>query len=312
MILAELPARSDWYFGGFLYGLEPLTLPDPRVFDEPGHPGRAPQDWTTVRERILRPGGQIRQATDDEAVTTLFWFRWKTGHQLSFALWRLMSQTLYDLQAGRLARQAALDSLTCYVRGYCAMLLYTSSCSRKIYQDLIRPSMYLQHPGFSGGWAPDYRPVRDVFRAKKWVAESPELARAVDLYRDVHEGVAAKLVPGGRSLLQASGPARRADEVSLPDTRSLGVLYDNYFMTLRAPVSRPNVVSQLLRRLIAVSQDVSANGLYPSTVTGADDKPEELRADSVLACEAGFTGINLAVAGEAIGRPAGSLRAVGE
>jgi hypothetical protein len=312
MILTELPTRSDWYFGGFLYGLEPLTLPNPGVLTESGHPGGSSWDWAAVRERILRPGGEIQQAAGDEAVTALFWFRWKTGHQVSFAIWRLMSQTLHDLRAGRLVRQAALESLSCYVRGYCAMLLYTSSCSRQIYQDLIRPSMYLQHRGFSGGWAPDYLPVRDVFRGRNWVGESPELARAVDLYRAVHDGVAAKLVPGGRSLLQASGPARRAEEVSLPDAGSLGVLYDNYFMTLRAPVSRPNVVSQLLRRLIAVSQDVAANGLYPSTVAGVADKPEELRSDAVLGCEAGFTGINLSLAAKAIGYPASGLSTAGE
>ncbi|WKX68679.1 hypothetical protein [Streptomyces sp. XD-27] len=114
---------------------------------------------------------------------TVYWFRWVTGHQVSFVIWRLMAWLLDDLRAGRVARPAAVRSLTEYVRGYSAMLDYGSSCPREVYQSVIRPSMYRQHRGFSGSWAPDYRPVREVFRGTSWASccagssRSPRISR---------------------------------------------------------------------------------------------------------------------------------------
>lgn len=270
-VLADLPSCPGWSYGGFPYGLEPLTLPapdEPSPDDlDPGEPGPDSAVGVADLRSFESTCRLVEQAADGTvpligegiAADTVHWFRWITGHQVSFAVWRLMAWLLHDLRTGRAGRRDALTSLAHYVRGYGAMLRYSSSCPRHVYHDLIRPSMYRQHPGFSGGWAPDYRLVREVFRGRppSWLVGPgmAELAGAVAEYQAEHAEVAARLVPGGRSLLQDSASARHP---GLPQPL-LGVLYDNYFMTLRAPVGRAHVVAQLLRRLLAVAQDLAVN-----------------------------------------------------
>jgi hypothetical protein len=61
------------------------------------------------------------------------------------------------------------------------------------------------------------------------------------------------------------------------------LIFDNYFMTLRAPTPGNVVVTQLLRRLVAVVQDLAVNGLY--SPDDKDERPAELRAAEVIACE---------------------------
>lgn len=290
-MLSDLPATSEWYFGGVRYGLEPLTLPNPDVPDD-DLPAGNHADFQDACARVL----EARMAAGDESEREIFWFRWLTGHQVSFVIWRLMAQTLRDMDAGRTPWPAGCRVLADYVRGYCAMLLYTGSCPPQVYQDLIRPSMYLQHRGFSGGWAPDYRPVRDVFRGRLDPGAG-ELAAAVRLYQAVHEGVAAKLVPDGPSLLRAAGSARRTGDIRLPDPKVLGLFYDNYFLTVRAQVSRRDVVAQLLRRLVAVTQDLTANGLH---IAGGP-RPSQLSSVEVFACEERLPQINARVASHAAG-----------
>jgi hypothetical protein len=305
-MMTDLPTGSGWYFGGYMYGLEPLTMPSPGVTDDdPVHPVRDTRSWRDYADaclQILRPGKAGGELTDE-----LYWFRWITGHQVSFVIWRLMAQTLHDLRAGPVPQPPALQTLCSYVYGYTAMLLYTSSCPRQIYQDLIRPSMYRQHRGFSGGWAPDYRPVRDVLRGRPLAGVdgqmSGDLHQAVRFCQTVHEGVGAKLVPDGRSLLQASAASRHAHDICLPDTRLLGALFDTYFMTLRAPVSTPDIVAQVLRRLIAVVHDVAMNGLHPPG--GAQDRPPQLRTPDVLGLESDLAPVCFDVARSAIDLVAG-------
>lgn len=254
---------------------EPLTMPMPDMADEPVA-AQPSSELDDACRRILRPAtGSGPGSSPDE----LFWFRWITGHQVSFIIWRLMAQTTE-------VSSESVANLAGYVRGYCAMLVYTSSCPPEVYQRLIRPSMSVRHPGFSGGWAPDYRPVRGVFRGRPspWTEhpDAGELRRAVSLYQVVHSGIAAKLVPGGRSLLQESVGRRRTGNPG-----ALGALYDDYFLTRRAPVPRHEVVAQLLRRLVAVAQDAATHGLGP---------PEELSAPEVTECERDFAGIIYRVA----------------
>ncbi|PXX56276.1 hypothetical protein DFR70_12017 [Nocardia tenerifensis] len=297
-IVIDLPVTSGWYFGGVRYGLEPLTLPNPEVADDDLPAGREHADYRDVGARIL-DGDMV---AGDESEQEIFWFRWLTGHQVSFVIWRLMAGVLRDMDAGRTPPSIGCRELTDYLRGYCAMLLYTSSCPRQVYQSLIRPSMYLQHRCFSGGWAPDYRPVRDVFRGRlpsgtEYLREAADLATAVRLYQEIHEGVAAKLVPDGPSLLRAAASAGRARGIRLQDTRLLGLLYDNYFLTMRAQVSRQDIVAQLARRLVAISQDVASNGL--SLVDG--QPTVELSSAEVLACAKRLPQINFRVVSHAVG-----------
>jgi hypothetical protein len=160
--------------------------------------------------------------------------------------------------------------------------------------------MRLRHPSFSGSWAPDYGPVRDLLRNRLAPFNvSPAVCEEVRLQQMIHDAVAGRLVPDGKSLLQRSTVRR-------PDMRLLHVLYDNYFLTLRGPVSHGAIVAQLLRRLTAIVQDVATNTLHPP---GPDDA--ELRQAEDAACPDGVTASVAQVADCAVGptqRPADAQR----
>jgi hypothetical protein len=259
LVLADLPNGPRWQFGGFAGGLEPLTLPFPLEPDRRAAPvsGR----FTATCDEIERlshsrlPDWSLPPVAEADS---LFWFRWITGHQVSFVVWRLAGQLLAGL-ADQPDPSAALARLRLYVDMYSAMLLYSGSCPQEVYHRTIRPSMQLRHPGFSGAWAPDYAPVRHLLRGRLCGLDvSPagvELDRAVEFNLQVHEYVAAKLVPDGVSLLRGSEPTTRRQ-----DGRVLNMIYDNYFLTARVPVSRAEVIAQLLRRILAILHDLHSNG----------------------------------------------------
>uniref|UniRef100_UPI0038D25AB4 L-tyrosine 3-hydroxylase n=1 Tax=Streptomyces sclerotialus TaxID=1957 RepID=UPI0038D25AB4 len=302
-VLTELPDHGRWDFGDFPYGLEPLTLPEPGSL-EAADSGSVPAEFTlTCRHiaAIAAGGGPAERVQPADSEDRLYWFRWITGHQVTFILWQLLSRELARLPEEGPERDAALKAMTRYVRGYCAMLLYTGSMPRTVMGDVIRPSMFLQHPGFSGTWAPDHKPVQALFRGKKLpcVRDSADLAQAVHVYQVIHAGIAARLVPSGRSLLQeASVPSG----VQHPDV--LGVVYDNYFLTLRSRPSSRDVVAQLLRRLTAIALDVKDNALYPDGAEAGSELPEELTRPEVTGHERDFLAILSEVAEEATGSPA--------
>lgn len=297
VVLTELPSRPGWHFGGFPYGLEPLTLPYPGTAHQPDEP--LPEfDEACRRIRLISEAGTTTDGIQPcEEQDTLFWFRWITGHQVSFILWQMMALQLQDVANRGRAASVAIGDLIHYVDGYSAMLLYTGSCPRADYLRMIRPSMQLQHPSFSGGWAPDYLPVRQLLRGRLAPLErsphSTDLVRAVRLNQVVHEHVAAKLVPDGVSLLRGSAQAVRRQ-----DGRLLNLLYDNYFMTWREPVSQAEVTAQLLRRLVAIAQDIEVNGLAPVQ----EQPPAQPPAEEVRLCEQKMTPILAEVAVRAAAR----------
>nr|WP_052477633.1 hypothetical protein [Kibdelosporangium sp. MJ126-NF4]CEL13010.1 hypothetical protein [Kibdelosporangium sp. MJ126-NF4]CTQ98696.1 hypothetical protein [Kibdelosporangium sp. MJ126-NF4] len=293
LVLSRPPSGLEWDFGGYCYGVEPLTLPLPGAPDRPDTT-ETPADLREACARIRRigesgvPADRIEQCHDDEE---LYWFRWMTGHQISFIVWRLMSQLVDDVTEGRLDIAGAVQPLCGYVRTYCAMLLYTGSCPRGVYNDVIRPSMRLRHRAFSGSWAPDYWPVRNLLRARSSpFSEFPELVQEIRLHQVVHDHVAANLVPDGKSLLRQSAVRRQ-------DMRLLHLFYDNYFLTTRATISRAVVVAQLIRRLVAVAQDVTVNSLHPGQVVESGQW-----ADEVEACANGIVEILARAAHHAAGR----------
>ncbi|GAB3123787.1 hypothetical protein GCM10027160_44510 [Streptomyces calidiresistens] len=283
---------GDWDFGDFPYGLEPLVMPPA------GHAGASAEHRSVTLppcepERIClelraltgsRPGIAHLGVPSAPSYDQLFWFRWITGHQVTFALWRLMGRILEELSPrDPVPGPAAMERLESYTHCYCAMLLYSGSCPRALYQSLIRPAMFLQHRGFSGLWAPDFTQVRGLMRGRPvpWLRDgrATGLRAAVHSQREVHDSVAARLVPGGRSLLQQSvteNPVRPSERTA--------VLYDNFFMTLRGPVPDEAVAGQLLRRLRAVGLDLAVNGLYP---LGRDEDGEGAEGwnGSVARCE---------------------------
>ncbi|WP_340556913.1 hypothetical protein [Streptomyces sp. GSL17-111] len=303
-----LPGTGSWDFSDYPYGLEPLTLP---------HPGEPYATEGCVRHADVRQvcralhtraeeGLEITRPAAGFTLERLFWFRWITGHQISFVIWRLLADALARLSAGEGDREELSAEITQHVRGYCGMLLYTGSCDRAVYNGTIRPSMYRLHSTFSGTWAPDYPAVRSLFRGRRVppvaASQVEALVREVRLSSRIHLGVASKLVTGGRSLLQRSIADR--DTVQ---PRMWGAVFDCYFLTLRAPVSSPEVASQLLRRQKAVVMDLAANGLYPAA--GSDEVPKELRQPDVLACEEDLTESLFRIARLAAGLPLDRARA---
>ncbi len=166
----------------------------------------------------------------------------------------------------------------------------------------IRPTMLARHRGFSASWAPDYRPIYGLFHgrmpASAEATDAAELRREIKLCHSIHAGVAAKLVVDGRSLLQQSGFVSRD---TVDERRLLSAIYDDYFMTLRASISTAEVTAQLLRRLFAIVQDVTVNGLRVSEPPSHDGEVEELRSTSVMAVEAEFARTMLRVATSAAG-----------
>jgi len=259
---SEVPATGPWTYGGHVFGLEPLILPSPGepLTDSPGAeltlwPAPAPQGIDVL----------------DADAERIAWFRWITGHQVSFVLWRLLDAEVTAVVGGALPDLNDIESLPVgawerYVDGYSAMLLYAGSCSRGMYHRLIRPSMRLQHPSFSGSWSPDCARVRRLFhdtRVLRQDGTAARLAVAVEAIHRVHLRVAERLVPEGPSLLRES-PVKRQD---WGDT---AFLYDNYFLTRRRSVERRQAVGQLLRRLGAISDDLAVHGLYPADTGRAE------------------------------------------
>lgn len=208
----------------------------------------------------------------------LFWYRWIAGHQISFVLWRAMGDILWhhphDVPGAR-----ELDVLTACVDGYSAMLLYSATVPRAHYHSYTRARMALQHPSFSGAWAPDYRPIRRLFRNRlPWQGDPScrALGEAVARNGVTHDHIASHLVPDGRSLLQQSAGAP-----GVTVSREKEDLYDNFFLTVRRPVSHAELVAQLDARVTEVAADLRHNGLYPN-VDGRHHPVVTWQSDGVM------------------------------
>jgi hypothetical protein len=78
------------------------------------------------------------------------------------------------------------------------------------------------------------------------------------------------------------------------------LMYDNFFLTMRAAVAEDAVSAQLLRRLVAIARDVQVNGLY----LGAG-----LLAARIEARDANFTELLDEVA-QAVAQPPARMREV--
>ncbi|WP_433574267.1 L-tyrosine 3-hydroxylase [Nocardia brasiliensis] len=198
--------------------------------------------------------------TEPVEAERLFWYRWIAGHQISFLLWRAMCDVVCQYP-DEVPGERELEVLSACIDGYSAMLLYSSTVPRDHYHADIRPRMALQHPAFSGTWAPDYRPVRRLFHGRLPWQDDPScraLDAAVDRNELTHSHIADHLVPDGRSLLQQSVGA---PGVSV--SREKEDLYDNFFLTVRRPVSHAEFVAQLDARITELTVDLSHHGMYP-------------------------------------------------
>lgn len=247
-------------YGDYPYGLEPLVLPDP------GEP------WLEIDERRFEFGNvpyrPVIRGGADVSSTARAWFRWITGHQLSFLIWRFVAIGVNS----RYATSVDSPAIATLVAAYSASLVYASLMSPGEYARTVRPAMERTHRAFTGSWAPDYRLLRDLMHSPRKVAAAlgtgaDELVGRVRECRDVHREVANRLVPTGVSLFQESGMPVAGTKARL----STDMIYDSFFLVARRPASFTSALEQFERRVHAVSADL-----------------EHARDDAGHACE-GFT-----------------------
>ncbi|GLY46381.1 L-tyrosine 3-hydroxylase [Lentzea sp. NBRC 102530] len=197
---------------------------------------------------ISTPGDPVERAVH----------RWFLGHQGAFLVWKFLSDSL-----DRLIREPDSRSVRLAALGYDAysvMLAYSGSCSREVYEDVIRPMMVTFDPAFSGKWARDYEPLPGKLRRARAalgpVAAEP-LFSASKANQMAHIEVMRRLVPGGPSLLREAGRARMS---TTDDERAR---FDEFFL-----VSRENVCDSRYRAhraaiLSAIGQDLVEHPLNP-------------------------------------------------
>ncbi|WP_395368786.1 L-tyrosine 3-hydroxylase [Streptomyces tubercidicus] len=301
-LATALPEAGTWDFGDHLYGLEPLALPAEPPRPDPSAPGDEEQPLREQREladRVARWRAAPDLAADLIPADTLetervFWFRWITGHQTTFILWQLLAPLLDEHQAPETGPEhrrwadAAARRARCLIRCFSLMLLYTSSPPRDIYERVIRNPMARQHAHLSGAWAKDYGPVRPLVRGRislGGAAEAAALAEECVLNEKVHEGISAKVMETGVSLLLTPHERRETPPMAR-DTRRW--LYDQIFLTTRLPVSHDDLVRQLLRRVHTILLDFTACGLYPDYAPSAQDEPPGLLTPEIRALKESF------------------------
>ena len=274
----ELPQSGHWEFGGHLYGLEPLALPAHWAGRDPG-PGV--RDWVSTASWLGPDAVPDLMPASDGEVDRLVWFRWITGHQTTFILWQLLAAVLDEAGhpgADHDELASAARSLVC---GYSLMLLYVGSSPEDRYDRVIRHPMARQHPNLSGAWARDYHEIRPLFRGRATLGGRVAAAALADecvLNKQVHQGIAARLVPSGVSLL-LNKDVRKGIRPMQRDT--LLWLYDGIFLTTRTQVAYDAQARQLLRRLHAIHLDISANGLYPACYSPQQEPPELLTREAM-------------------------------
>jgi hypothetical protein len=305
-VIGSVPQSLSWEFGGHPYGLEPIALPEtwrpraPAGDEEPIRRLRAMLEVIADGHGVSAEEAAAMSPKDMADVDRIFWFRWITGHQVTFVIWQLLSALLsgvsgHDPAGGtpdleRLAAEARM-----LVRGYSLMLLYTGSTTREVYDRVIRAWMARQHPNLSGAWARDYGPIRPLLHGKLDFGgglQAEALRRECAINEQVHEGVSLKLVPSGVSLFQSgnvnSGPNRM-------NRGNLQWLYDGTFLTSRMPVRYSVVVRQLLRRLHAIALDLAANDLYPSFASSRHEAPPLLVTEDIKDRVGSFTSTMLEI-----------------
>src|SRR5690349_2873781 len=182
--------------------------------------------------------------------------RWFLGHHGAFLVWRFLSDSLDRLirePDSQLVRLAALG-----YDAYSVMLAYSGSCSREVYEDVIRPMMMAFDPAFSGRWARDYEQLPGLLRRARTAlgpvaAEPLSLASKANLL--AHMEVMRRLVPGGNSLLRESGRSR------VPTTDAERARFDEFFLVSRESVCVSRYRAHRAAVLSAIGHDLAKHPL---------------------------------------------------
>ncbi|WP_439659982.1 L-tyrosine 3-hydroxylase [Lentzea sp. HUAS TT2] len=184
--------------------------------------------------------------------------RWFLGHQGAFLVWKFLSASLDRLirePDSQLVRLAALG-----YDAYSVMLAYSGSCSREVYEDVIRPMMVTFDPAFSGRWARDYEPLPGLLRRARAAlgpvaAEPLSIASKANLV--AHMEVMRRLVPSGPSLL------REAGRTSVPTSDAERDRFDEFFLVSRENVCVSRYHTHRAAILSAIGHDLAKRPLRP-------------------------------------------------
>ena len=187
--------------------------------------------------------------------------RWFLGHHGAFLVWKSLSDSLDRLirePDPRLVRLAALG-----YDAYSVMLAYSGSCSREVYEDVIRPMMMTFDPAFSGRWARDYEPLPALLRRAR-TARGPVAAEPLSVASKAnlvaHMEVMRRLVPDGPSLLREAGRAREET------TDAERARFDEFFLVSRENVCVSRYHAHRAAILSAIGHDLEKRPL--STACG--------------------------------------------
>ncbi|MFD9705470.1 L-tyrosine 3-hydroxylase [Lentzea sp. NPDC059081] len=184
--------------------------------------------------------------------------RWFLGHQGAFLVWRFLLVSLDRLMRdpdSQLVRRAALG-----YDAYSVMLAYSGSCSREVYEAVIRPMMAKFDPAFSGRWARDYEPLPGLLRRVRTAlgpAAAEPLSSASKANLLAHMEVMRKLVPDGQSLLRESGKTR----VSTTDAER--ARFDEFFLVSRENVCSSRYAAHRTAVMSAIDRDLAKHPLRP-------------------------------------------------
>lgn len=264
------------------YVNNPITLP---VADAPLATVSDPQRCEeTAHGLAFEPAQNAEQ---------VYWFRWISGHQLTFGFWQALRRQLAyiarSLNQHGSADPLAIERCSQLIRGVSALYVYSGSCTRAVYAATIRRFMGIFHGGFSGTWAADYRGISDLVgfvcayshsthaqaqgNAHAAIARAlTELKQAERESHSVHVAVAKKLVPEGRSLL---GELKAHGSV-VPLSETARFIYDSFFLVQRTAITAHDLEAAVGLRAQRVLADLNANQLYPQGSSSASEAPEEL------------------------------------
>lgn len=167
--------------------------------------------------------------------------RWFLGHHGAFLAWRFLADAL---------EKSDVDGATVAYDAYSVMLEYAGSCDRDVYDSVIRPRMRAVDPAFSGRWARDYERVPALLRRARTTPGAAPLNAASKRNLRVHMDVGRRLVPGGVSLLRASGHTR---VTTTPRQRDL---FDEFFLVRRERCCEGAYHAQVRRVFLGIIDDL--------------------------------------------------------
>lgn len=249
------------YFGDYRYGTEILMMPQP---DEPFLPVHQEE---TKNEWIDQPCDFMPDETGEINSENQFWFRWITGHQMMFILWRqlttAMQQTVHHMD------DEYMDHCTQIMDGCSVIFEYTGFMPQDFYLENIRTFMALAHKGFSGFWAADYKYIPKLTRQLMQAKYAGKLAQAQKGFKEsymlghkIHMAVAKKLVPGGDSLLKN---AKKEGHNFTRAKEHHYMHYDFFFLVHRQLVTATQFKVSTEKRKQVIIEDLANNNLYNSS-----------------------------------------------